>query len=218
MLGLDSPVRSRISSSLEKVILKTPQCLTRAAFFLLSNCPNLHSLEFSHGTFIKQFLDRIEENYVKTRSMFPLRSIFLPVSSQSSLYNVIKSFPRLQELSLWTQLSYVPRLKAGDLEHVETLKLGGLGNSSLLTEMTGIIGQQLLSLKIETVHFDINTDIIAYYCPILEELSIINARLCVTHPTEKKPFYPDTIMFSKLTKLYLFLVTYTPVTPASSDP
>jgi len=218
MLGLDGPVKTKISSSLEKVIIKDTSVSDEGGFSLLSNCPNLYSLEFSHGTFIKQFLDRIEDNYVKTGSIFPLRSIFLPVSSQNSLYNVIKSFPRLQELSLWTQLSHVPRLEAGDLKHVETLKLGGLGNSSLLTDMTGIIGQQLLCLKIETVHFDINTDIIAYYCPNLEELSIINARLCVTHPTEKTPFYPDTIMFSRLTKLYLFLVTFTPVGPAPSDP
>ena len=218
MLGLDGPVKTKISSSLEKIIIKDTSVTDEGGFLLLSNCPHLYSLEFSHGTFIKQFLDHIEENYVKTESTFPLRSIFLPANSQSSLYNVIKSFPKLQELSLWTQLSHVPRLEAGDLKHVQTLKVGGLGNSSLLTELTGIIGQQLISLKIETVHFDINTDIIAYYCPNLEELSVINARLCVTHPTEKTPFYPDSIIFSKLKKLYLFLVTYTPVSPAPSDP
>ena len=218
MLGLDGPVKTKICSSLEKIIIKDTSITDDGAFSLLSSCPNLYSLEFSHGTFIKQFLDRIEDNYAKTGSTFPLQSIFLPVSSQSSLHSVIKSFPRLQELSLWTQLSHLPRLEVGDLEHVETLKIGGLGYSSLLTEMAGLIGRQLLSLKIETVHFDINTDIIAHYCPQLEELSVINARLCVTHPTEKTPFYPDTQIFSRLRKLYLFLVTYTPVSPASTDP
>ena len=74
--------------------------------------------------------------------------------------------------------------------------------------MTSIIGHQLVNLKIETVHFDINIDMIAYYCTNLEDLSVINARLCVTHPTEKPPYFASTKVFTKLKKVYLFLVTY----------
>merc|ERR1711874_269916 len=45
--------------------------------------------------------------------------------------------------------------------------------------------------------------------PNLEELSIINARLSVTPHTDKHPFSTAS-MFSKLRKVYFFLVTYLP--------
>ena len=72
MLGLDGPVKTKICSSLEKIIIKDTSITDDGAFSLLSSCPSLYSLEFSHGTFIKQFLDRIEDNYAKTGSTFPL--------------------------------------------------------------------------------------------------------------------------------------------------
>jgi len=220
LLGLDGQNKTKICSSLEKIIIKDTSITDEGAFSLLSHCPRLHSLEFSHGTFIKQFLDKIEQNYVSHQSEFSLKSIFLPISNQQSLYNVIKSFPMLEELSLWTALNHLPKLAPSDLSRVETLKIGGLNYVSLFSDMVNTIGHQLVNLKIETVHFDINTDIIAFYCPNIEELSIINARLCITHPTEKPPFYPTTKIFSKLKKVYLFLVSYIslPDHPPSSRP
>merc|ERR1711976_517312 len=152
--------------------------------------------------------DHVEQNYSDTSDTFSLQSIFLPVSNQQTLQSVIKSFPKLKELSLWTSLSHIAQISQSDLAHVDTLKIGGLNYSSLLTEMTSIIGHQLLNLKIETVHFDINIDIIAHYCPNIEELSLINARICVTHPNEKPPYSLNTKIFTKLKKLYLFLVSY----------
>ena len=76
---------------------------------------NLETLEFSHGSVIKQFLERIEESYVRTHRTFPLRSMFLPVLSEDSMYNVVCSFPHLEELSLWTSLRHLPTLKQSDL-------------------------------------------------------------------------------------------------------
>jgi len=208
MLGLDSVSKSKLCASLQKIIIKDTSITDNGAFSLLFNCPKLESLEFSHGSFLKQFLDKIDHNYSQTKSVFALRSIFLPVSSQHTLHNVIKSFPALQEFSLWTCLSHLPLISKSDLACVESLKIGGLNYSSLLTEMTSLIGEQLLNLKIETVHFDINIDIIAHYCPNIEELSLINARICVTHPNEKPPYSLNTKIFTKLKKLYLFLVSY----------
>ena len=208
LLGLDGLVKTKLCASLEKIIIKDTSITDEGAFALLRNCPKMQNLEISHGTFIKQFLDHVEKNYSETSDTFSLQSIFLPVSNQKSLHSVIKSFPKLKELSLWTSLSHLPKISQSDLAHVDTLKIGGLNYSSLFTEMTSIIGHQLVNLKIETVHFDINIDMIAYYCPNLEDLSVINARLCVTHPTEKPPYFATTKVFTKLKKVYLFLVSY----------
>ena len=66
LLGLDLSRPRQLCSSLREVAIKDTSVSDEGGFFLVSNCPNLNSLEFSHGTFIKQFLDRIEENYVKS--------------------------------------------------------------------------------------------------------------------------------------------------------
>jgi hypothetical protein len=99
------------------------------------------------------------------------------------------------------------------------LKVGGLNYSSILSDLTSVIGSQLTTLKIETVHFDINIDTIGQDCPNVEELNIINARLSVTTVTEKQPFSTAN-MFSKLRKVYFFLVQYltSPIPHANQAP
>ena len=79
-----------------------------------------------------------------------------------------------------------------------------------------MIGPQLSTLKIETVHFDINVEVLGAECPGLEELSIINARVGLTPATEKQA-YPPVVLFPQLTKVYFFLVHYIP-SPVPSTP
>ena len=64
-------------------------------------------------------------------------------------------------------------IKATDLSDLRTLKVGGLNYSSILSDLSSVLGRQLTTLKIETVHFDINIDNIGHDCPNLEELNII---------------------------------------------
>merc|ERR1711892_988881 len=151
----------------------------------------------------------VEKSYVRTHRTFSLKFLFFPVPSSDSMCNVIKSFPKLAELSLWTSLSSLAVINQSDLTEVKALKVGGLNYSSILSDLTSVIGRQLTTLKIETVHFDINIDDIGQDCPNLEELNIINARLSVTPSTEKQPF-PTAHRFTKLRKVYLFLVSYLP--------
>ena len=99
---------------------------------------------------------------------------------------------------------------------VRSLKVGGLSHPSILTELHAVIGAQLSFLKIETVHFDINVEVLGAECPGLEELSIINARVGLTPATEKQVF-PPVALFPRLTKLYFFLVHYIP-SPVPSTP
>jgi len=206
-LGLDAQNKTRLCKTLQKVMIKDTSVTDIGAYDLLLHCPNIETLEFSHGSFIKQFLETIEESYVRTHRTFSLKSMFFPVLTSDSMYSVIKSFPKLEELSLWTSLSSLAEIKQSDLAEVRTLKVGGLNYSSILSDLSRLIGSQITTLKIETVHFDINIDTIGQDCPNVEELSIINARIGVTPPTEKQPFSTAN-MFSKLRKVYFFLVHY----------
>merc|ERR1712106_1080259 len=209
LLSLDAQNNTRLCKLLEKVMIKDTSVTNIGAFDFLLHCPNIETLEFAHGSFMQQFLDTIEQSYARTLRTFALKSLFFPVLSSDSMHNVIKSFPKLEELSLWTSLSSLAEIKQSDVPEVRTLKVGGLNYSSILSDLTSVIGRQLTALKIETVHFDINIDDIGQHCPNLEELSIINARLSVTQSTEKQPF-SKAHRFSKLRKVYFFLVAYLP--------
>jgi len=215
-LGLDAQTNTKLCKTLNTVMIRDTGVTDEGAYSLLLHSPRLETLEFSHGSFIKQFLDRIEESYVRTHRTFPLRSMFLPVLSEEAMYNVVCSFPQLEELSLWTSLRHLPTLKQSDLARVRSLKVGGLSHPSILTELHAVIGPQLSTLKIETVHFDINVEVLGAECPGLEELSIINARVGLTPATEKQT-YPPVALFPRLTKLYFFLVHYIP-SPVPSTP
>jgi len=209
LLGLDAQNNTRLCKALEKVMIKDTSVTHIGAYDLITHCPNIETLEFSHGSFMQQFLESVEKSYVRTHRTFSLKFLFFPVLSSDSMCNVIKSFPKLEELSLWTSLSSLAVINQSDLTEVKALKVGGLNYSSILSDLTSVIGRQLTTLKIETVHFDINIDDIGQDCPNLEELNIINARLSVTPSTEKQPF-STAHRFSKLRKVYFFLVSYLP--------
>ena len=100
LLGLEAQSNSRLCKTLSRVMIRDTGVTDEGAYSLLLHCPVLESLEFSHGSFIKQFLDRIEESYVRTHRTFPLRSMFLPVLTEDSMYSVVSSFPHLEELSI----------------------------------------------------------------------------------------------------------------------
>ena len=108
----------------------------------------METLEFSHGSFIKEFLDNIEQSYVRTHRTFALQYLFFPVLSPDSMYNIIKSFPRLVELSLWTSLSSLAVIKATDLPDLRTLKVGGLNYSSILSDLSSVLGRQLIDQNV----------------------------------------------------------------------
>merc|ERR1719244_1770901 len=78
---------------------------------------------------------------------------------------------------MWSSLDHVGDMASDDLKNVGSLKLGGLNYSSLLTDMCSLIGSQLTSLKIETVHCEVDVSLVGKLCDNLEELSVINARV-----------------------------------------
>ena len=47
---------------------------------LMIHCENLDSLEFSQDSLLQQLLRRISENYIRTKTVFNLKTIFLQVN------------------------------------------------------------------------------------------------------------------------------------------
>ena len=101
------------------------------------------------------------------------------------MFNVVRSLPRLEELTVWTSLSHVHDLVSDDMKHVDKLKLGGLNHISFLEDMCFHIGSQLTSIKIETVHCDVDISLLGRECPNIENLNVINARVKVTKVSDE---------------------------------
>lgn len=202
-LGLEAEKPFKVCSTLRKILIKDTSITDRGAFQVLFWCLKLETLDFSHDSFLQQFLCRVGDSYLKFEHEFSLRSIFLPVSQPLLFHSVLKALPDLEELSVWSSLRHLPDLKGSDLAKVHTLKLGGISHQTFFSETLSAIGTQLVSLKLETIYFDISIDEIGESCPNLEELSIINARACLS--TNISPVKA----FNKLKLVYLFLVQYT---------
>jgi len=202
-LGLEAEKPFRVCSTLRKVLIKDTSITDRGAFQLLFWCIKLETLDFSNDSFLQQFLCRIGDSYLKFEHEFNLKQLFLPVSQPLLFHSVIKALPLLEDLSVWTSLRHIPDLKTSDLSCVQSFKLGGIAHQSFFTDTLATLGENLVSLKLETIYFDISIDFIGLNCANLEDLSIINARtsLSTSVGSEKT--------FSKLKLVYLFLVQYT---------
>ena len=205
-LGLDGERPFKVCSSLSKVAIKDTSVTDLGAFNLMIHCDNLHTLEFSQDTFLQQLLWRICQNYSLTKTVFQLKSLFLQVNKPSSLLHVVRSLPRLEEVTVWTSLARAEDLVPEDLASLTSLKLAGLEHASFLADMVHCVGTRLTKLCIETVQFDVDISVIGSVCSNLEKLSIINARLTVGRHKEG-----EEEQFTRLRTVYLYLVQYLPV-------
>jgi len=208
-LGLDAERPFRVCHTLKKVAIKDTSVTDSGAFNILIHCDKLEALEFSQDSFLPQLLWRISENYQRTKTTFSLKTLFMQVNKPCLMLNVMKSLPKLEELSVWTSLEHAQGLNSEELFNITRLKLGGLNHNSFLKQMCFLLGSQLSYLKLETVHFDIDISVIGAECPNIEELDIINAKVKVT-----KDSGDNGEIFSKLKLLYFFLVQYTVSSPS----
>merc|ERR1719411_313018 len=183
-LGLDAERPFKVCSSLTKVAIKDTSITDLGAFNLMIHCDNLHTMEFSQDTFLQQLLQRISHNYSLTKTVFQLRSLFLQVNKPTTLINVVRSLPKLEEATAWTSLRHVDDLTRADLPS--------------LTSLT--------KLCVETVQFDVDISLIGSQCSNLESLSIINARLSVGRYCQEE----EGEMLARLSQVYLYLVQYLP--------
>ena len=122
---------------------------------------------------------------------FSLKSIFLQSSDCDIdiLLGVIKSLPYLEKLAVWTSAEHLPPMKEDLLSKLQCLEMGGLNHESLLKEFMSLLGDKVTTLKLETVHFDIDINLLGETCKCLEDNTISDS-------------------FSTLKKFYFFLVNY----------
>ena len=123
-LALDAEIPFPVCSSIKKVAIKDTSIPDMGAFNFMIHCEHLETLEFSQDSFLQQLLWRISENYLRTKTMFNLRTLFLQVNKPWMMFNVVRSIPRLEELTVWTSLEHVHDLVSDDLKHVDKLKTG----------------------------------------------------------------------------------------------
>jgi len=203
LLGLDAERPFKVCSTIKKVAIKDTSITDTGAFNLMIHCDKLESLELSQDNFLPQLLWRISENYLRTKTVFNLKTLYLRVNKPCMMTSVVKSLPKLEELASWTTLENTSDLKRDNLKNIKRLKLGGLNHSSFSKQICSLLGSQLTYLKIETVHFEVDISLIGIECPKVEELNIINARV-------KDAKHDDhSELFSRLKLLYFFLVQYT---------
>jgi len=203
LLGLDREKPSLLCSSLRSLEIKDTSVTDKGAFQLMIHCGNMEILQFSKNQFLHQLLVRIAKNLCMNGTTFSLKSIFLQSSDIDILLGVIKSLPYLEELTVWTSAEHLPPMKRDFLSRLQCLKMGGLNHESLLKDFMFLLGEKLTTLKLETVHFDIDVNLIGETCKCLEDFSVINSRLLISGKLKT-----DSDYFFKLKNLYFFLVNY----------
>ena len=119
-LGLDAERPFRVCSTLKKVAIKDTSITDIGAFNLMIHCEKLDSLEFSQDSFLQQLLWRISENYIRTKTVFNLKTLFLQVNKPCLMINVVKSLPRREDLTVWASLENTRDLDRDDLENLKT--------------------------------------------------------------------------------------------------
>ena len=147
-LGLDAERPFRVCGSVKRVAIKDTSITDYGAFNLMIHCDNLESLEYSQDSFLQQLLWRISQNYAVTKTSFNLKvagkniciffkkknkylpqSLFAAVNKPSLLVNLVRSLPRMEELTIWSSLRHVEDLTQEDLQNLVSLKLAGLEHS-----------------------------------------------------------------------------------------
>ncbi|XP_040580238.1 uncharacterized protein [Lepeophtheirus salmonis] len=193
----------KVSSTLKRIVLKDTSVTVMGALEVIIRCSILESMDLNHGDVIQEFFNMIGKK--DRRESYSLKSLFLPiVQGKENMRNMLKFFPKLEDLTIWTTCPYLKNFQEIILPNLITLKLGGLHSSLILTEFLGSIGRQLTTLKIEAMHAQVPLNSIGENCPNLEEFHVINARIfsSVLHKCSHTNF------FIKLKFVYFFLVQY----------
>ena len=99
--------KSKLCKSLRRISIKETSCTHIGSVFLIVHCGNLEILDFSHGVVVKEFLVVIRDLYLKNKKTFSLKTLFLPVTSQEILHDVVHAFPLLEDLRLWTSMTQI---------------------------------------------------------------------------------------------------------------
>ena len=193
--------------TLVRLGVKETSCTHLGCMVAIIRCKKLEVLTFSHTAVVKDFFSEVRNMDEKHRT-YSLKSLFLPVTNGASFKEIIKAFPELEDLRLWTSVPQLREVEAADFPKLQSLLLGGLHNNRILTDLVHSVGGQLTTLKIETVLADIPLQVIGRNCVNLTELQIVNGRVVIRDHDCREEEEEDGRFFSKLRLLYFFLVQY----------
>lgn len=171
--------------NLRRVLLKETSVSSAGLFSLIENCSELEYLEYSKGILEDELLQLLSENYARKKAVYSLRSIFINVNSMPALFNIVKSLPCLTKLSIWSSLKAPPgSWLQSDFQFLSSLQLGGIQNSFFLKQLLNLVGNKLISLELNSLHFPVNICEIGAVCLNLQELRLFSLKVFCT--TKKK--------------------------------
>ncbi len=171
--------------NLRRVLLKETSVSSAGLFSLIENCSELEYLEYSKGILEDEVLQLLSENYARKKAVYSLRSIFINVNSMPALFNIVKSLPCLTKLSIWSSLKAPPgSWLQSDFQFLSSLQLGGIQNSFFLKQLLNLVGNKLISLELNSLHFPVNICEIGAVCLNLQELRLFSLKVFCT--TKKK--------------------------------
>ena len=95
---------SKLCNTLKRLGVKETSCTHIACLLAVIRCKSLEVLNFSHTAVVKEFFQKVKH----LDQTSELKTLFLPVTNGGSFQDVIKVFPNLEDLRIWTA---VPQLK-----------------------------------------------------------------------------------------------------------
>jgi len=166
------------NSQIKRLLVKETSLTTTGLLTVLQLATKLEHLEFSKGEVATTFWGVLSEHYETTRDTFSIQAIFLPVNNIDILERVVKSLPLLQKLSIWTGLKSIPASwNYDDLHELRHLQLGGLQGQPFLTQILKLVGRNLRSLELNSVHFTVDISLVGSECSNLEELRVFSSKV-----------------------------------------
>lgn len=99
---------SKVCRSLVRLGVKETSVTHLGCLIAIIRCKNLEVLNFSHTAIVKEFFNEVRNLYVQDgRTSFSLKTLFFPVANGSQFHDVIRAFPKLEDLRLWTSVPQI---------------------------------------------------------------------------------------------------------------
>lgn len=111
-VGIDVLIReaeeSTLIQTLKRIVTKETSVTAKGTFEVLTYFKNLEYIDFSHGVVVKELLTQVQ-NRIHSKRRYGLKSLFFPAENSYVIPEVLRAFPKLEELTLclWTSVTSV---------------------------------------------------------------------------------------------------------------
>ena len=109
---LESGGISKVCKSLLRLGVKETSVTHLGCLIAIIRCKRLEVLNFSHTAIVKDFFNEVRNLFCSDErrtasASFSLKSLFFPVANGNHFQDVIKAFPKLEDLRLWTSVPQI---------------------------------------------------------------------------------------------------------------